>query len=82
MFLGRDLKAQLADTQFAQVLPILDSLQKAATELRDGLPNLEAKKVHLLPPLSEAISAVIGSPEARRHIAEIVQMMKQAKPAR
>ena len=82
VFLGRDLKAQLADTQFAQVLPILDSLQKAATELRDGLPNLEAKKVHLLPPLSEAISAVIGSPEARRHIAEIVQMMKQAKPAR
>jgi hypothetical protein len=60
----------------------LDSLQKTATELRDKLPNLEERKVKLLPPLAEAISAVIGSPEARRHIAEIVQMMKQAKPVR
>jgi DNA-binding response OmpR family regulator len=79
VFLGRDLKAQIANTPFSQVLPVLDSLFKTATDLRDNLPELDEKKIKLLQPLADAIVAVIGSPQARQHIAEIVSMMKDSR---
>jgi DNA-binding response OmpR family regulator len=81
VFLGRDLGLQIKGTPFAQVLPVMESLSRTAAALRDGLPELDEKRVKLLPSLADAVSTAVGSPEARRYIAEIAAMVRLAKPS-
>jgi len=78
--LGVDLGRNISETPYSQVAPILMNLSKTAVDLRDHLPELDEKKAKLLLPLAEAVSAVIGSEEARKYIADVVAMMKDVKP--
>lgn len=73
--LGAMLREQVSGTPYAQVGAVFNSLHKTAANLRDNLPDLNEKEVKLLVPLADSLAAAMGSPAARRQIAEIVTMV-------
>jgi len=80
--LGRDLAVQVTDTPLESLIPILSNLRRTAEALRDALPGLDLTRVKLLLPMGEAVSAAMGSAEARRRVIEVAAALKEIKTAR